>query len=272
MPAAATAFHALIVEDDPSSSDVIARAVRRAHMDPVPAMSVGEALLRVEQEWPPAVILDLRLPDADGTILLRRLKRDARKTHIAVVTGVPDLSRYIDLMHFPPDLLLKKPVDLPKLLHWLRHARAEYEGVPVTSLAPDAPNNPIDPPGKLPSVSTFVDRTQRRREPRFAAARLIRVRPTNDLDAPAHDARLLDAASSGIAIAQPAAMIPGEWFTVTIGAGPRATIAIYVARNCTLLSADSTTYRIGAELVGFVSGPDDDPNQLLATLLGGDLA
>src|SRR3954469_9092814 len=129
MPASAVAFHTLIVEDDPSSSDVIARAIRRVHIEPIVAMTVGQALVQVEEEWPPAVVLDLRLPDADGTVLLRRLKRDARKTRIAVVTGVDDLSRYVDLMHFPPDLLLKKPVDIPKLLNWLRQTRAEYVGV-----------------------------------------------------------------------------------------------------------------------------------------------
>ena len=60
MPAAATAFHTLIVEDDPSASDVISRALRKMDMEPVTAVSVGAALLKIEQEWPPAVILDLR--------------------------------------------------------------------------------------------------------------------------------------------------------------------------------------------------------------------
>jgi DNA-binding response OmpR family regulator len=91
------------------------------------ANSVGEALLRVEEEWPQAVILDLRLPDADGTVLLRRLRRDSRKTHIAVVTGVADLTSYVGLTQFPPDIVLRKPVDLPKLIRWLEKARQQYE-------------------------------------------------------------------------------------------------------------------------------------------------
>lgn len=61
MPAATTAFYTLIVEDDPSSSDVIARAIRRAQGDAVAAMSAGEALLRIEDQWPPSAILDLLL-------------------------------------------------------------------------------------------------------------------------------------------------------------------------------------------------------------------
>src|SRR4051812_47895622 len=127
MPAAALAFHTLIVEDDPSSSEFVHRALLKHGMDAAVAGTVGEALLSVEQEWPNAVVLDLRLPDADGTVLLRRLRRDRRKCRIAIVTGMADLSAYIDLMHFPPDLLLQKPANLGKLVRWLEYTRKEYE-------------------------------------------------------------------------------------------------------------------------------------------------
>jgi ActR/RegA family two-component response regulator len=276
MPSSAVAFHTLIVEDDPSSSDVIARAIRRVHIEPVIAMTVGQALVQVEEQWPPAVVLDLRLPDADGTVLLRRLKRDERKTRIAVVTGVADLSRYVDLTHFPPDLLLKKPIDIPKLLNWLRQTRAEYVGVHAAAPAEPAQAEVEELPATLPSVSSFIDRTQRRREPRFAATRKVWVRAVNDGAGPPYEARLLNASARGIAIAQHAPMRDGDWFTVTIGGGGidgtasrGATVAIYVARDSVALPGGA--YRVGAELVGFVSGPDDDPSQLLAALLADGL-
>lgn len=126
MPAAAVAFHALVVEDDPSSCEFITRAVTRTGIESQVATSVGQALLRVEQAWPPAVILDLRLPDADGTVLLRRLRRDKRACRVAVTTGVTDLSGYSELTKFPPDVLLHKPVDLQRLLRWLDRTRAEW--------------------------------------------------------------------------------------------------------------------------------------------------
>ena len=127
MPAAAVAFYALIVEDDPSTSDFVTKAIRRKGFDSEVVRSVGEALLQVEHEWPHAVILDLRLPDADGTVLLRRLRRDPRKTRIAVVTGVADPSQHIGLSQFPPDVLFPKPVDLNALVAWLEDARDDYE-------------------------------------------------------------------------------------------------------------------------------------------------
>lgn len=126
MPAAALDFHALIVEDDPSSSEFVHKAIALRGFESDVVSTVGQALLQVELEWPPAVILDLRLPDADGTVLLRRLRRDARRTRIAVVTGVPDLSAYVELMQFPPDILLQKPLELPKLIRWLEKTRQEW--------------------------------------------------------------------------------------------------------------------------------------------------
>lgn len=127
MPAAAVAFHALIVEDDPSSAQFMHKAIRRKGFESEVAATVGQALLHVEHEWPQAVILDLRLPDADGTVLLRRLRRDPRVCRVAVVTGVADLSTYVELMQFPPDILLHKPVDLDRLIRWLEKTRDAYE-------------------------------------------------------------------------------------------------------------------------------------------------
>ena len=127
MAAAAVAFHTLIVEDDFSSADVLAAALDRRGFEHETAYSVGAALLRLEEDWPQAVILDLRLPDADGTVLLRRIRRENRPTRVAVVTGVSDLSHHVGLMQFPPDLLLRKPVDLTKLVRWLERTREEYE-------------------------------------------------------------------------------------------------------------------------------------------------
>lgn len=127
MPAAAVAFHALIVEDDAASSEFMYKAIKRKGIESEVAGTIGEALLHIEHEWPQAVILDLRLPDADGTVLLRRLHRDPRHCRVALVTGVPDLSTYVGLMQFPPDILLHKPVDLDKLIRWLDRTRQEYE-------------------------------------------------------------------------------------------------------------------------------------------------
>jgi CheY-like chemotaxis protein len=267
------------VEDDPSSSDVLARAIRRRGGESVVAATVGQALLRIEQEWPNAVILDLRLPDADGTVLLRRLRRDKRKTHVAVVTGVPDLSGYVELMHFPPDVLLHKPVNMETLLRWLWRARAEFEQATGKEVEPwlspsaladisAAAATAADPAAAIGATDagTGVPGQTRRREDRFPSGRAVLIRAANVDAAAARDARLLDCSARGVSIAQAEPLPLGQWFSLAVNADSPSdtTTAMYAVRNCTRLPDGQ--HRIGAELVGFVSGPGDDPDTLLRAL------
>lgn len=121
MMMAATQIVALIVEDDASTREFIVKVLEKVGIDTLQAASVGEALVMMEQEpLPTAVILDLMLPDASGTILLRRIKRDALPVRVAVVTGVKDPYAFWDVLRFPPDRLFKKPLDISELVAWLQ--------------------------------------------------------------------------------------------------------------------------------------------------------
>ena len=118
--AAATAVRALVVEDDPDSSDAIVAALNANGFDTDCARTVGEALVKLERGFiPAAIIVDLKLPDASGGLLLRRIHRDQLHTKVAVVTGHPDPMSHPDLLRFPPDRVFTKPLDLLELLDWL---------------------------------------------------------------------------------------------------------------------------------------------------------
>jgi two-component system, OmpR family, response regulator RegX3 len=118
--AAATAVRTLIVEDDQDSADALARALAEHGHDVNVVGNVGKALVRLEMGLPPQVIiLDLRLPDASGGLLLRRVRRDRLDIKVAVVTGVADAESNLDLKRFPPDALFRKPVRFHELLGWL---------------------------------------------------------------------------------------------------------------------------------------------------------
>ena len=118
--AAATAVRALVVEDDPDSSDAIVAALNAQGFDTDCARTVGEALVKLERGLTPAaIIVDLKLPDASGSLLLRRVHRENLPTKVAVVTGVPNPELHPDLIRFPPDRIFVKPLDLLELLDWL---------------------------------------------------------------------------------------------------------------------------------------------------------
>jgi DNA-binding response OmpR family regulator len=118
--AAATAVRALVVEDDPDSSDALVAALNAHGFDTDCARTVGEALVKLERGIiPAAIIVDMRLPDASGGLLLRRIHRDKLPTKVAVVTGMPNPQNHPDLIRFPPDRIFQKPLDLLVLLDWL---------------------------------------------------------------------------------------------------------------------------------------------------------
>lgn len=118
--AAATAVRALVVEDDPDACDALVAALNHQGFDTECARTVGEALVKLERGiTPAAIIVDLRLPDASGGLLLRRIHRERLPTKVAVVTGLPDPTSHPDLIRFPPDRVFTKPLDFAALIKWL---------------------------------------------------------------------------------------------------------------------------------------------------------
>jgi DNA-binding response OmpR family regulator len=121
MSAAATAVRVLVVEDDPDSCDALVLALSAQGFEAECARTVGQALVKLERGlMPAALIVDLRLPDASGSLLLRRIHRDRMLTKVAVVTGMPNPLSHPDLVRFPPDRVFQKPVDFHELADWLK--------------------------------------------------------------------------------------------------------------------------------------------------------
>lgn len=105
----------LLVEDNVLLRDVMVLALDSAGYVTTP--SSGAAAPRVAQTLRPDVILlDLGLPDVDGTEVCRRLRADERTATIPIVaiTGsiLADYSRFDDV--------LTKPFSMQALLHKVR--------------------------------------------------------------------------------------------------------------------------------------------------------
>ena len=119
--AAVTATKTLVLEDDPDTADAMKLALEREGIQVECVSTVGAALVKLEMGMTPAAaVLDLKLPDASGGIVLWRLRRRNRRMPIAVVTGMPDAMSHPELVKEPPDKLFVKPVDLHELVEWLK--------------------------------------------------------------------------------------------------------------------------------------------------------
>jgi CheY-like chemotaxis protein len=109
----------VVIEDDPSSAELISLHLRAAGLRPLSLASGSEGLQAVQDTRPLAVVLDIRLPGMDGWEVLTAIKADPSlaPTPVVVVSVLPDRTRGIALG--ASDYLVK-PVSRDDLLAALR--------------------------------------------------------------------------------------------------------------------------------------------------------
>jgi two-component system, cell cycle response regulator DivK len=75
----------LIVDDNEKNVKLARDVLRFAGFDTLEAASGEEGLSLAAANLPDVILLDIRLPDMDGTVALRRLKDDTRTAGIPVL-------------------------------------------------------------------------------------------------------------------------------------------------------------------------------------------
>jgi two-component system response regulator CpxR len=109
----------LLVEDDLPSAQALRQLLRLRGCEVVLAGTRAEAVRAVEGDFD-AAIIDLMLPDGDGTEVVRLLRDQGRSTRIAITTAVSDADQLHRVKALAPDLVLSKPIDLRALLRGLQ--------------------------------------------------------------------------------------------------------------------------------------------------------
>ena len=100
----------LIVEDDPTFSDIVAMVISRMKMKILRATTAEEGLHLVHQYKVNGIILDLVLPDMNGVDFMRRLKsyKELRHIPVQIISGH---EKNPELMRMGALDFLQKPVD-----------------------------------------------------------------------------------------------------------------------------------------------------------------
>jgi two-component system KDP operon response regulator KdpE len=112
-----TASAILVVEDDASTSTSVARSLTAHGYRVVEAADADAARREWERQRPDLVILDLGLPDADGLVVLRAMRRDA-STPILVLTARGGEQVKVSALDQGADDYVTKPFGMAEL-----HAR-----------------------------------------------------------------------------------------------------------------------------------------------------
>jgi len=122
----------LVVEDDPSVRDVLHLVLDSEGYAVVPVEDGLEALERLDEALPDLILLDLMLPRLDGFEVVRRLKADARTSHIPVLalTALARPSERDEALAAGCDGLILKPFDTEDLIRTVSdQLTAKSEGV-----------------------------------------------------------------------------------------------------------------------------------------------
>jgi two-component system cell cycle response regulator DivK len=75
----------LIVDDNEKNRKLVRDVLRNAGFRTIEAASGGEGIALATEQEPDVILMDLRLPDMDGTDASRRLGEDPRTARIPVV-------------------------------------------------------------------------------------------------------------------------------------------------------------------------------------------
>ncbi|HET7771670.1 MAG TPA: response regulator [Chloroflexota bacterium] len=112
----------VVVEDDAAILDLLADELRENGFQPLVLRRGGAVVKTVKDEKPGAVILDLALPDRDGTHILRDLKDDwdAKKTPVIVISAYT--GRLDHKGRENAEAVFPKPFDLHELMNAVRAA------------------------------------------------------------------------------------------------------------------------------------------------------
>ncbi len=98
-----------------SAPALLAAILRRRDFDVIRASTIADALKLLNDEIS-VVVLDLMLPDGDGQIVLKIIRERGLTPRVFVTTAVSDPERLHELAALAPDVILQKPIDLPRLL------------------------------------------------------------------------------------------------------------------------------------------------------------
>ncbi len=114
----------LLVDDDDTFRERLARALRKRGYDVRTAPGMLDAIALARNESPEYAVVDLRVPDGSGLEILRELKAIDATTRVVMLTGYGSISTAIDAMRLGADNYVAKPADVDDILAAFERAEA----------------------------------------------------------------------------------------------------------------------------------------------------
>jgi two-component system response regulator MprA len=110
----------LVVEDDPHVREAVERALRYEGYDVHTAVDGNDALLRIDELEPDAIVLDVLMPGTDGLAVCRILRDRGNHTPVLMLTARHAVSDRVAGLDAGADDYLVKPFALDELFARVR--------------------------------------------------------------------------------------------------------------------------------------------------------
>jgi len=110
----------LLIEDDQMLASGLCKALEREGFVVESAQNGLDGLKYVESFEPQILVLDLGLPDIDGTQVLRKLRLNHASLPVLVLTARHSTQDKVAALDLGADDYLQKPFDMPELLARIR--------------------------------------------------------------------------------------------------------------------------------------------------------
>ena len=112
----ATTKTILVVDDDKSILRTFMRILQKNGYEIDVAETGKEAIEKADTRHYDLALLDIRLPDMDGTDLLAQMKKQLQNTIKIMITGFPSIETGVKALDEGADAYLVKPVKPEELL------------------------------------------------------------------------------------------------------------------------------------------------------------
>lgn len=106
----------LIVDDDPSIRKVLTAILEEKGYKIEAVDTAEKAIRKTRIKFYNLALIDIRLPDMEGTELLAKLKPTEPKMVKIIITGYPSLQNAVEALNKGADAYIIKPLDIDQAL------------------------------------------------------------------------------------------------------------------------------------------------------------
>jgi DNA-binding NtrC family response regulator len=107
----------LIIEDEVKLAQSLSFSLRQAQINCIEAYDGDSGLKMADIERPDIILLDIRLPDASGLDILKRIRESLPETLIIMMSAYDDTKNVVTAMKMGASDYLTKPFDVDELIY-----------------------------------------------------------------------------------------------------------------------------------------------------------